>query len=110
MKPKGQEKTDSNPDSFKVNLFDIPDEALSLYFEMASQQSAIDQEEIPERFGLSQVQSETLLKQLVSSGLVRRNPDKSYEAIAPIEAVVSVLLAVRNLLRQLRESFPEQLS
>jgi hypothetical protein len=50
------------------------------------------------------------LDELQTCGLVRRNPDNTFEAVAPIEAVMIALTRVREMLRQMRQEFPENMA
>ncbi|MFW9831099.1 MAG: hypothetical protein ACFFD8_04940 [Candidatus Thorarchaeota archaeon] len=92
-----------------AELLHISPQAVSFYFELTTEDSSLSQEEIQEKYRLSGKKTEEYLKALQTCGLVRRNPDKTFEAVAPIEAVLIILTRVRDLLRQLQQDFPQQL-
>ncbi|MFX1318883.1 MAG: hypothetical protein ACFE9D_07745 [Promethearchaeota archaeon] len=91
-----------------ADLLHVSQSAISLYFELAAELSPIPLTEIQEQHGLSTKKADQYLTELQTCGLVRRNPDETYEAVAPVEAVMIALTRVRDLLRQLRTDFPER--
>jgi DNA-binding GntR family transcriptional regulator len=104
--PKGASAggTSSLPD-----LFSLPSQALDLYFGMTTQETAMTQEELVKLHHMSEGKLRELLTQLEARGLVRHNPDKTYEGVAPIEAVAMSLTAVRDTLQGLQQNLPGQL-
>jgi hypothetical protein len=97
-------KASSLPD-----LFSLPSQALDLYFSMTAQQAAMSQEELAKQHHLSEAKLKDLLTQLEDRRLVRQNPDKTYEGVAPLEAVAMSLAAVRDTLQMLQQNLPGQL-
>jgi DNA-binding GntR family transcriptional regulator len=97
-------KASSLPD-----LFSLSSQALDLYFGMTAQQAAMSQEELVKQHRLSEAKLRELLTQLEARGLVRQNPDKTYEGVAPIEAVAMSLAAIRDTLQMLQQNLPGQL-
>lgn len=93
-----------------AELLHVSPPAVSLYFELATEETSFPKNEIQKNYGLTEKKMELYLKELQASGLVRRNPDETYEAVAPIEATMIMLTRVRSLIRQLRQEFPEQVS
>lgn len=93
-----------------ADLLSIPSEALTLYFDLAAQPTSVTADELQKKHGLSKGKMNKLLDKLQSRGLIRQNQDKTYEALAPIEAVIVVLGTVRETLQTLRESIPHQIS
>lgn len=92
-----------------AELLDISPPAVTLYFELAAEPTSYPKAEIQENHGLSEKKADQYLSELQTCGLVRRNPDETYEAVAPVEAVMIALTRVRDLLRQLQTDFPERI-
>ncbi len=92
-----------------AELLHVSPYAVSLYFELAAESIPYAKTEIQENQGLTAKKASEFLNELQTCGLVRRNPDETYEAVAPIEAVMIALTRVRDLLRQLRNDFPERI-
>ncbi|MHA2314683.1 MAG: hypothetical protein ACXACF_05290, partial [Candidatus Hermodarchaeia archaeon] len=93
-----------------AELLHVSPPAVGLYFEMATEPTAFPKGEIQENHGLTTKKVNQYLDELQTCGLIRRNPDDTFEAVAPIEAVMLALTRVRNLLRQMREEFSEKMS
>lgn len=93
-----------------AELLHVSHPAVSLYFELATEPTAFPKDEIKENHGLTTKKVNQYLEELQTCGLVRRNPDDTFEAVAPIEAVMIALTRVRNLLRQMRQEFPEKMA
>jgi hypothetical protein len=91
------------------DLFSLPSQALDLYFSMTAQQAAMSQEELSKQHHLSEAKLKDLLSQLEARRLVRQNPDKTYEGVAPLEAVAMSLVNVRETLQMLQQNLPGQL-
>lgn len=109
MEVNKQQESQSEKQPSVAELLQISSPAVSLYFELAAEPNSYPKAEIQENHGLSTKKTEQLLSELQACGLVRRNPDETYEAVAPIEAVMIALTRVRDLLRQLRNDFPERI-
>lgn len=93
-----------------AELLHVSPPAVSFYFELTAETTPLPKGEIQEKYGLTGKKTDQYLNELQTCGLVRRNPDDTFEGVAPIEAVLMVLTRVRDLLRQLRKEFPEQLN
>ncbi|MFX1243788.1 MAG: hypothetical protein ACFE8F_02435 [Promethearchaeota archaeon] len=100
----------SKPPSSVADLLHISPAAVSFFFELAADHTPFSLEEIQTKFSLTKKTSDQYITELLGSGLVRRNPDGTFEAVAPIEATMLILTRIRNLLRQLRKEFPEQMA
>ncbi|MFX1581179.1 MAG: hypothetical protein ACFFCJ_03065 [Promethearchaeota archaeon] len=109
MEANGQRESKPNKQSSLADLLHISPAAVSLYYELAAEPSPYLKAEIEEQHGLSVKKADQYLSELQTCGLVRRNPDETYEAVAPIEAVLMALTRVRALLRQLQTDFPNRL-
>jgi hypothetical protein len=92
-----------------AELLNVSPPAVTLYFELAAEPNSYPKAEIQENHGLSEKKTDQYLSELQTCGLVRRNPDETYEAVAPVEAVMIALTRVRDLLRQLQTDFPERI-
>ena len=93
-----------------ADLLQVSAEAVSFFFELTVEDTPLNQEEIQAKYSLTAKTTEQYLTELLKSGLVRRNPDNTFEAIAPVEAVMLMLTQIRSLIRQLRKELPEQLA
>jgi predicted transcriptional regulator len=109
MEANQQAESDVNKHPSLADLLHVSQPAIGLYFELATEQSPSSMDEIQENHRLSSKKADQYLTELQTCGLVRRNPDESYEAVAPVEAVMIALTRVRDLLRQLRTDFPERI-
>lgn len=109
METRPQKGAATGKPSSLPDLFSLPSQALDLYFGMTTQQAAMSQEELAKQHHLSEAKLKDLLTQLEARGLVRQNPDKTYEGVAPIEAVAMSLSAVRDTLQMLQQNLPGQL-
>ncbi len=108
MEANGQHESEPNTKPSLADLLHITQAAVSLYYELAAAPNPYQKAEIAEQYGFSAKKVEQCLSELQTCGLVRRNPDDTYEAVAPIEAVMIALTRVRNLLRQLQTDFPDR--
>ncbi len=108
MEANQQTESGVNKQPSLADLLQVSQPAISLYFELATGLSPAPLTEIQEQHGLSMKKADQYLTELQTCGLVRRNPDETYEAVAPVEAVMIALTRVRDLLRQLRTDFPER--
>ncbi|MFX1562287.1 MAG: hypothetical protein ACFFDP_03155 [Promethearchaeota archaeon] len=81
-----------------------------MYFDLAAHPTAATSDELQKKHGLSKSQINNLLDRLQGRGLIHQNQDKTYEALAPIEAVIVVLGTVKVALQRLREDIPHQIS
>jgi hypothetical protein len=93
-----------------ADLLQVSSDAVSFFFELTAEETPLTPEEIQAKYSLSEKISEQYLTELQKTGLVRRNPDKTFEAIAPVEAVMLILTQIRNFLRQLRKELPDQMA
>ncbi len=93
-----------------ADMLAIEPDALKLYFDMTAYDGSLDRESLLTEFKLSTKKLDKCISQLQNRGLVRQNQDNTFEAIAPIEAVMIVLTNIRGSLRQLREQFPQELT
>jgi hypothetical protein len=93
-----------------ADFLHISPDAVSFFFELTAEENPLHQKEIQAKYSLTEKTTDQFLSELQKSGLVRRNPDDTFEAIAPIEAVMLILTQIRNLLRQLRKELPEQMA
>jgi predicted transcriptional regulator len=110
MDANNEKSPEPSQSSSMAGLLHVSPPAVSLYFELATKEMSFPKKEIQENYGLTEKKMELYLKELQASGLVRRNPDDTYEAVAPVEAIMIVLTRVRSLLRQIRQEFPEKMS
>jgi hypothetical protein len=109
MEANGRQRPESTRQPSLAELLKISAPAMSLYFELATEPNSSPKDEIQENHGLSAKKTDQYLNELQTCGLVRRNPDQTFEAVAPIEAVMIALTRVRDLLRQLQSNFSEQI-
>ena len=93
-----------------ADLLQVSSEAVSFFYELAAEETPLTSEEIQTKYRLSEKTCEEYITALQKVGLVRRNPDKTFEAIAPVEAVMLILTQIRALLRQLRKELPNQIA
>jgi hypothetical protein len=93
-----------------ADLLSLPSDALTLYFDLAAKSTSVTTDELQKKYGFSRAQMNELLIKLQGRDLIRQNQDNTYEAIAPIEAVIVVLGTVREALQKLREDIPHQIS
>jgi predicted transcriptional regulator len=109
MEANEQQESELSKQPSLAELLDVSSTAVTLYFELAAEPNSYPKAEIQENHGLSEKKVDKYLAELQTCGLVRRNPDETYEAVAPIEAVMIALTRVRDLLRQLKTDFPERI-
>jgi len=93
-----------------ADLLQVSADAVSFFYELAAEDTPLSNEEIQAKFSLTEKTTNQYLTELQKSGLTRRNPDGTFEAIAPVEAVMLILTQIRMLIRQLRQELPEQIA
>ena len=93
-----------------ADFLQVSAEAVSFFFELTAEEIPLTREEIQTKYSLPEKTTEQYLTELSKSKLVRRNPDSTFEAIAPVEAVMLMLTQIRRLIRELRKELPEQLA
>lgn len=108
MEANGRPESEPSKKPSLAELLHVSPPAVRLYFELATEVTPYPKDEIVQKHGLAVKKADQYLDELQSCGLVRRNPDETYEAVAPVEAVMIALTRVRDLLRQLRIDFPDR--